>query len=106
MPNLLYPQENYSKPIDYTQLYNQIKGLQRSTVPNRQVVSNIDVNDYYITFDNQTQHIHHEVQYQQHAYDFVKGLNFSNFPVTLNVNNKFKKTYNSPLELRNIMILL
>jgi len=66
----------------------------------------IDVNDYYITFNNQTQHIHHEVEYKQHACDFVKGLNFSNFPVTLNVNNKFKKTYNSPLELRNIMILL
>ena len=52
---------------------------------------NIDVNDYYITFDNTIQHIHHEVEYQKHAYNFVKGLNFSNFPVTLNVNNKFKK---------------
>jgi hypothetical protein len=67
---------------------------------------NVDVNDYYITFDNRIEHIHHEVGYQQYAYNFIEGLNFSNFPVTLNVNNKFKITYNSPLELRNIMILL
>lgn len=65
---------------------------------------NIDINDYYITFNNQTQHIHHEVGYREYAYNFIEGLDFSKFPVILNVNNKFEITYNSPSELRNFMI--
>lgn len=67
---------------------------------------NIDINDYYITFNNQTKHIHHEVGNQQFAYDFIEGLDFSKFPVTLNVNNKYKIVYNSPSELRNFFIVL
>jgi len=65
---------------------------------------NTNINDYYITFDNQTQHIHHEVGYQEYSYNFIEGLDFSKFPVILNVNNKFEITYNSASELRNFMI--
>jgi hypothetical protein len=66
---------------------------------------NIDINDYYITFNNQTQHIHHEVNYQNWMFSIVEGFDFSKFPLTLNVNNKFEKIYKTAPEIGNMMIM-
>jgi hypothetical protein len=64
---------------------------------------NIDMNDYYITFNNQTQHIHHEVAHKNYTYHFIEALDCSKFPVLLNVNNKFEIIYNSPSEITDLM---
>jgi len=66
---------------------------------------NIDINDYYITFDNKTQHIHHEVGYRNWIYSIVDGFDFSKFPLTLKVNNIFEKVYKTDLEIHSTIII-
>jgi len=65
---------------------------------------NIDINDYYITFDNQTQYFHHEVDLSEWRYSIIEGFDFSKFPITLNINNKFEKIYKTASEIENAMI--
>jgi hypothetical protein len=63
-----------------------------------------NVNDYYITFDNQTQYFHHEVDCGEWRYSMIEGFNFSKFPITLNINNKFEKVYKTASEIENLII--
>ena len=100
LPNTVGINRGLTKIFKNGQFTGQILMMTRNRMN-----KNIDINDYYIAFNNQIQHIHHEVACQNWMYSIVEDFDFSKFPLTLNANNKFEIIYKTALEIPNIIIM-